>query len=332
MEKNNGKEYIIALDLGKHAGKAIGRAKDDSPEDIKKVKIRTKIKVLGEDEFVEIGSNSYDLVYDKKNIVIGEQGEEIEDNFKSNKISPLHKYIAYGIITRFLKPNTKDNKIKIVLACPIPALQVKKAKESYKQLIKGDGPINLEVNGEKFEFEVVDIMVKAEDSCIMYTPELNGVDNVGIIGFGGLNMNFLLYHKGEFIFKKSYDHGAKALETFIKDSLTVMKGGELPKEYELNMALEKGHTVDKGKIVEESIEAVNEAKKKFLEEAQIMLLKDKQDINVLEKLCFLGGTSIKLKDQIANLYSNVIKFKNDEDLQMAAVEGLYRVAVKKYLK
>ncbi|MBE1306150.1 recombinase [Clostridium botulinum] len=332
MANDNSKEYILALDLGKYDGKAIGRAKDDSSEDIKKVKLRTKIKVLGENEFVEIGSNSHNLIYDKNNIVIGEQGEEIEENFKSNKISVLHKYIAYGIITKFLKPNTTGNKIKAVLACPIPMLNIIGSKDEYKQLIKGDGPINVEVDGQKFEFEITDIMVKAEDSCIIYTPELAGIDNVGIIGFGGLNMNFLLYNKGEFVFRKSYDHGSKSLKTFIKDSLTIMKGGELPTEYELDMAFEKGYIFNKGKIVEESIEAVNDAKKKFLKEAQIMLLKDKQDINALEKLCFIGGTSIKLKNQIAELYDNIVKFKNDEDLQMAAVEGLYRVAVKKYLK
>ena len=332
MNENIINEYVIALDLGKYEGKSLGRCKTDAPEDLKKVKVRTKMKELGENEFIEIGENSYNLVYNDKNIVIGEQGEEFVDNFTTTKSSDLHKYVAYVIISRYLKPNTTNNKIKIVLACPISVLSIKGAKEKYKEMIKDDGPIKIQVNGEKYEFEITDIMVKTEDSCVIYTPELSGTDNIGIVGFGGLNMNYLLYNKGEFIFKKSYEHGAVALEKFIKDDLTYFKDGNIPTEYEINMALERGYIMQKGEIIEESKKVVEESKKRFLEAAKIILIKDNQDIDTLEKMCFIGGTTIKLKNQISEMYSNVIKFKDDDDYQMASIVGLYKVAVKKYLK
>lgn len=332
IENSTVNEYVIALDLGKFSGKALGRSKDDSAEDIKKIKIRTKMKELGENEFVEIGENSYNLVLDDKAIVVGESGQEIQDNFTTSKSTDLHKYVANVIISQYLKPDTTNNKVKIVLACPISVLNVKGAKEKYKEMIKGDGVTKVQVNDKNFEFEITDIMVKTEDSCVVNVPEMNGINNVGIVGFGGLNMNYLLYKNGEFIFKKSYEHGAIALEKFIKDDLTHFKDGNIPTQYEMDMALEKGYIVKKGEIVEGSREAVTASKKRFLEEAKLILMKDNQDLDTLEKICFIGGTSAKLKDQISEMYSNVVSFKNDEDYQMAAVIGLYKVAVKKYLK
>lgn len=328
----NNNEYVIALDLGKFEGKAIGKRKFDVSEDIKQVKIRTKMKELNENEYIEIGENSYNLVYENKNIIVGENGVEAEDNYSTSKTTNMHKYIAYTIITRFLEPNTTNNKIQIVLACPISVLKIQGAKENYKKMIKGEGIIKIIVNGQKFEFEITDIMVKTEDSCIINTNELKNKNNIGIVGIGGLNMNYLQYINGDFVVKTSYEHGSSVLDNYIKDDLTVFLNGNIPNDNDIYMASNNGYICRKGEKVKESETIINCSKKRFLQDMNVLLAKDKIDLSNLQNLIFIGGTSIKLKNQIKELYPNIIELENEEDYQMLAVIGLYRVAFKKYCK
>lgn len=322
------KEYVISLDLGKWECKAIGRCKDETKEDIKKFKFRTKMKEL-RNTFIEPGENSYNLLADGKNIIVGEQGEESAENFDTNKTNDLHKYCSYVAITKFLTPGILG-KIQVVLACPLSVLSVAQSKDEYKKMIKGDGVIKVNVNGEDYLFEITDIIVKAEDSCVINTNELDKETELGIIGFGGLNMNFLLYRNKEFIVRKPFEFGANKLLTYVIDDLTNYKNGSIVPEDIALTALEDGYMTKMGKKDDKSVEVIENSKKRFIEDAYTLIKKNGYDLEDLKKLVFVGGTTIKLDKIIEERFPHAVKLENTNK-QWLAVEGLYKVAVKRYL-
>jgi plasmid segregation protein ParM len=329
MMKEQINEYVIALDLGKHDTKAIGRRKDATKDDIKRVKFRTKMIELGANADMEVGEHSYYLTIGDKNIIVGEQGKEIEDNFLTSKNSQLHKYSAYVAISKYLQPNSTGNKIQVSLACPLPVVGIKAAKENYKNMIKGEGVQKIIVNGDSFEFEITDIVIKSEDSCVIYMEELYNEEEIGIIGFGGLNMNFLLYKDKDFIYKKAFEHGAIKLTRYIADDLTTLRNGNIVDELTAKKALEDGYTTKKGKKEDDSIEVIQNSKRRFLTDARNLILQDGYDIDGLKKLVFVGGTTMQIEDMITKEYPHATTFGNS---QWVAVEGLYKVAVKRYIK
>lgn len=324
------KEYVIALDLGKWDGKAIGRCVDDTKDDVKRFKIRTKMKELN-GTFIEEGENSAKLTINNKTIIIGEQGEESAENFDTNKTNDLHKYCAYVLISKFLTPGVLA-KVKIVLACPLTVLNVAQSKENYKKMIQGEDVIKINVNEHDFEFEITDIMVKAEDSCVIFTNELDKESEIGIIGFGGLNMNFLLYRNKEFVVRESFEHGAIKLLKYIKDDLTAYKDGSIVSEDESVTALEDGYMSKMGKKDEGSEKVIEESKKRFIEDAYRIIKKNGYDLENLKKLVAVGGTTIKLEKAISDRFDHTYKFEENTNKQWVAVEGLYKVAAKRYIK
>lgn len=322
------KEYVIALDLGKWDCKAIGRCKEETKDDVRKYKFRTKMKEL-HDTFIEVGESSYNLLMNGKNIIVGEQGEESAENFDTNKTNDLHKYCAYVAITKFLTPNTL-NKIEVVLACPLSVLNVTDSKEQYKKMIQGEGIIKVFVNDLEYQFIITDIIVKAEDSCIIYTNELDKESELAIIGFGGLNMNFLLYRNKEFVIRKPFEFGAIKLITYIIDDLTNYNNGSIVPEDRAIKALEDGYTTKQGKKDEKSVAIIENSKKRFVEDAKTLIKKNGYDIDDIKKLVFVGGTSIKLENIIKERFAHAQTFENNS--QWIAIEGLYKVAAKRYIK
>ncbi len=52
----------------------------------------------------------------------------------------------------------------MALACPLSVLLDAEAKEEYKNYIKGDGEIEITVNGKDYSFTIKDVIIKAEGS------------------------------------------------------------------------------------------------------------------------------------------------------------------------
>lgn len=322
------KEYVIALDLGKWDGKAIGRSLDSTKDDVKKFRIRTKMKELTE-TFIEEGENSAKLIIDNKTIIIGEQGEESAENFDTNKTNDLHRYCAYALISKFLTPGI-FGKIKVVLACPISVLNIAEAKEQYKKMIQGEGPIKINVNGLDYEFEITDIMVKAEDSCVIYTNELDKEEELAIVGFGGLNMNLLIYRNKEFVVRRSFEFGSVELLNYVIEDLTKYKNGSIVREDVAQEALQNGYMTKLGDKDEVSEKKIEESKERFIKDAYLLLKKKGYDLEAIRKVAFVGGTSIKLEKAINDRFKHAVKFEDNK--QWVSVEGLYKVAAKRYIK
>jgi hypothetical protein len=323
-------EYVIALDAGKYAIKAMGRNSRGVSSDLKKVDIRTKMYDL-KNGYIDVEGKSHKVVFNGQELIIGEQGET--KSYETSKTIFLHQICTYTAITQFLEPETRDNKVNMVLACPISVLKVQKAKLEYKEFIKGNGVIDINVDGKNYSFEIEDIMIKAEGSGIVYlSPHIFEQRKVGVVDFGGLNFTFSLYTNGVCLSPTSdrfvEEFGATKLTNYVADDLTGYKRGNIVKFDAAERALEVGYLSSFGQVDKGSEEIIARSKERFFDEACEEINRHGFRIDELDGLVFVGGTTQKLVEAITKKIPNA--FIATEP-QWSTVEGLYKIAYKKYI-
>lgn len=323
-------EFVISLDCGKHSVKAIGRNTIGTGENVKKVKFRTKLYNL-KNGYVELEGNSYKVQFNGQTYIIGDQGEEDIETYSTNKTTVLHQVCSYTAIAQFLKPNTKDNKINIVLACPVSILKNAAAKEEYKNFIKGNGPIKIKINDAKYEFEITNVTIKAEGSGLLYLQKDLFINNkVALIDFGGLNMSFALYVNGTCKPNDRFaaEHGTIKLTNYIAEDLTnYFSGKKIITTEQAEEALEDGHINANGTIDKGSIEVIENSKKRFFNEAIKLIERQNYSLGTIKTLAFVGGTTKKLENVIRNTFTH-----SNINNEWTTAEGLFRVACAKYIK
>lgn len=327
------KDYVIALDSGKHTIKATGREVTPSNEEkeIKRVSFRARSYDL-RNSYLEVAGNSHKVLFngDENGIIVGEQGTDAD--FNTSKTNELHRLCAYTAITQFLEPNTKDNKIHLVLACPLDVLKIKEAKEEYKNFIKGDEPITINIDDEDYTFEIVDIIIKAEGSGIVYTqPEYFEDKNTAVVDLGGLNLSFSSYknkvNSAENRF--SEELGGNKLTEYVRDSLKVYRKGNDVKIEEAEKALKDGHLYKLGEPEYDSSTYIVKAKEKYVENLISCLARRGQKLDTFQEVVFIGGTTKRVEGQLLNKYKNA---RIPGNPQWESVDGLYKVAFARYIK
>lgn len=322
-------KYILSGDFGKYETEVLGRNIKGSAEEVKLVRFRTKMYNI-EDGFIEVEGNSHLVEMEGKQFIIGEQGQEKSNN--TSKTSELHKLACYTAITQFIEPGTKGNEIYMVLACPLSVLTIKEAKEEYKKFLQGNGLIQINVDNKAYEFEIKEIMIKAEGSGILYLePERFINKTVGLIDLGGLNMGWSLYNNK--VCKKEdrfiEECGTDRLLDITREQLSIYKKGNLINKEIAEKALEEGGMKKSGKLDEGSKPYIEKAKKLYLNEVQKHIEGHKFSIDDLDEIIFVGGTSQHIKNEIDNSINHSYV---PEKSQLSTVEGLYKVAYNKYSK
>lgn len=328
-------EYVVVIDAGKWLTKVIGRDIEGTIDDVKKISFRTKEYDLSEGD-IELQGNSYKVEFDGLKSILGEQGKSTTENSDTTKTSPIHRLSAYTAITQYLEPNEggkqKDNKISLVLACPLTVLKSIDMKEEYKQYIKGDGVITLVVNGEEYSFEIVDVTIKAEGSGILYLKEeLFENKQIMLIDLGGLNMGVSIYRNGVCNPDDRFlaEHGAKALILKISDILsTKYNKGNFVDLTRAEQALEDGFLKKNSVLDKLSVPFITEAKEWYYKKAIAIIKEHGYDMADYDPI-FVGGTTVRLEEQIKDMtpHSYIAP-----DSQWTTCEGLYRVAQSKYGK
>lgn len=327
------KEYILTLDPGKDSVKAMGVNSEDeidSMDEVKQVCFKTRTYNL-KNGYIDVQGNSHKVVYGDKELIVGEQGND--RSFNTSKTEFLHQISAYTAITQFLKPNSKDNVVNLGLACPITVLKSDVAKQEYKDLIKGDGPIKIEVDDKKYEFTINEILLKAEGSGILYlAPELFKKKKVAVVDFGGLNMTVTVFNNGTCVNPETdrfaEEHGQIALVNLMVSELTAYKNGNIVPYNVAEEALDRGYMLKGGKKDSESIEIINRAKQKFLQIAKTKMDSHGVNMDYLDNVIFIGGTTEHLREQI----SEIANAQTTDNSQWATTEGIFKVALKKFKK
>ncbi len=320
-------KFIISADIGKFETELIGRELSLDEDSLKIETIRTKMYDL-EKGFIEVEGNSHLIELNGKEYIIGDQGQDKSND--TSKTQLLHQLSCYTMITKFLKPNTEDNEVYMVLACPLSVLQVQSAKEEYKEFIKGDGPIEVIVNGKKYTFEIKDITIKAEGSGIIYLePEIFKNQTVAIIDLGGLNMGFSLYRNKSC---KKDDRfielcGTDRIIEIVREQLSVYNKGNIISTDEATKALNDGGLKKAGKLDPKSSEYIQKAKNEYFDEVMRYVKDHKFNIDTFDKVVYVGGTTQHIKDIVTKEINHSYV---PEDSQLSTVKGLYKVAFKKY--
>jgi len=323
------KKIILSADIGKYETELIGRDVELTADDRKIVRFRTKMYDLSEG-YIDVEGNSHLVEMDNKSYIVGEQGQDKSED--TSKTQFLHQLACYTAITQFIEPGTKDNEIYMVLACPISVLLIQDAKEEYKEFIKGKGPIKIIVDGKDYEFEIKDIMIKAEGSGIVYLePNLFAEQSTGIVDLGGLNMGWSLYTNK--VCKKDdrfiEECGTDRLLDIVREQLGIYKKGNIVNKEIAEKALYEGGLKKSGKIDIESVSYIEKAKEQYFKEVLNHIKAHKFNIDELDRVVFVGGTSQHIKENITNKLSHSYIPVNS---QLSTVEGLYKVAFKKYSK
>lgn len=323
------KKIILSADIGKYETELTGRDIDLTSDDRKVVRFRTKMYDLADGD-IDVEGNSHLVEFNKKKYIVGEQGQEKSED--TSKTEFLHQLACYTAITQFLEPGTKDNEIYMVLACPMSVLLIKEAKEEYKNFIKGDGVIKITVDGNNYEFEIKDITIKAEGSGILYLePNLFKDQTVAIVDLGGLNMGMSLYVN--MVCKKDdrfiEECGTDRLIEITREKLSVYKNGNLVKRDIAEKALKEGGLKKAGKLDTESVEYIKKTKEEYYKEVMKIIKEHKVDVDQLDRVIFVGGTTEHIKENISKNLEHAYIPSNP---QLSTVEGLYKVAFKKYGK
>ena len=176
-------------------------------------------------------------------------------------------------------------------------------------------------------------MIKAEGSGIVYlSPHLFKNKKIGVVDFGGLNFTFSLYTDGVCMSPSSdrfvEEFGAIKLTNYVADDLSGYKRGNIVKFDAAERALDVGYLSNFGQIDKGSQEIIEESKNRFFDEACNEINRHGFRIEELDGLVFIGGTTQKLVEAITNKIPNSFI---TADPQWSTVEGLYKVAYKKYI-
>lgn len=320
-------KFVLSADIGKFETALFGRDVSLHEDSLKIETIRTKMYDL-DNGFIEVEGKSQLIEFEGKKYIVGDQGQEKSDD--TSKVHLLHQLTCYTMITKFLEPDTEDNELYMTLACPISMIQVPAVKEEYKEFIKGNGPITVVVDGNKYTFEIKDITIKTEGSGIVYLePKKFENQTVAIIDLGGLNMGFSLYKnkscKKEDRFLE--ECGTDRLIEIVREQLSVFKKGNIVSEDEATKALNDGGLKHVGKIDPKSSEFIDKSKISYYNEVLKHIKSHKFNIDIIDSVIFVGGTTNHIKDVIDDKLKH--SYIPDEP-QFSTVKGLYKVAFKKY--
>jgi len=326
------KDYVISLDPGKNTAKATGREiTEDEKLELTRESFRSKIYDLNlGDVEVEDGSHKVMFGDDKVGVIIGEQGTSSDHD--TSKTTELQRLCTYTAITKFLEPDTKENKIYLVLACPLEVVKIPEAKEEYKAFIKGDGPININVDDKNYTFEIVDIVIKAEGSGVIYThPEFFEGKDTAVIDLGGLNLSFSVYRNKVIDAQSRFSEelGGDHLIELVREKLKVYKKGNDVKKEEAEKALKNGFLYKLGEPDHDSSKYITMAKEQYVKDVFESIKEKRQKLDTFQEVVVIGGTTKRVESQIRNDYKNARVPSNP---QWESVDGLYKVAYARYVK
>lgn len=318
-------KIIIACDSGKNLMKAIG--KDIETGDVKRISFPSKIAITN-DESEEYEGNSHMISIGEQNYILGEAGSNYD--FDTSKTKDLHKLSIYTCICKLLKPGTKDNKVNIVLACPLDFMGNKDLKNEYKNFIWNEGKeINCKVDGDDYSFVIEDITIKQEGSGVIYNSiDIFNGKSAAVIDLGGQNFSFCIYNNcvPDKSTRFSRDFGGNYLINECVNKLRVYtKGKAISTQLALKSLKEDVLTLANAKD-SKSIDEIQNIKKDYLYKIIDEIKKAGQNVDVVEPY-FCGGTTELLKETILKEIPFATVVKNP---QWESIEGLFVIANNKY--
>ncbi|MCS6105442.1 hypothetical protein DWV12_16260 [Clostridium botulinum] len=319
MKMKNTGLSLLSVDAGKESTKYIIKNEFGIERGIFKTKVQ-KTYNFG----VDIEKNSFLVDYNNQQYLVGEMVKDSKSSYDLSKKSIEHKICIYIAAAKAMK-KTGNNRFKIAIGAPLTTYKNLKAKNEYREYILDNGHINININGEKFDFYIDDVLVLPE--CI--GPVFNQMEEfrkmrLNIVDIGGLNVNLCRFHKmvpevGSMLVANK---GANILKAKIADKLSEIFGIIIYKD-DVEQILEDGMLYINGKPKEESKTLIRNIMEEHLED--IIRFAKQNELDIFSsngKVVFTGGGSLLLKEVIQSMYPNA---QIATDAQFSNALAFYKV-------
>lgn len=316
-------KYIISVDAGKSATKALGRKLIDSTD--REVFFLTKSYDLADGD-IDVEGNSYKVSYQGKNYIIGEQGEHYDTD--TTKTSLTHQLAIYTAICKIAGRDTTPY-VTLTVGCPTAIFKNVKLKEEFREFIAPETPVEISVNGLDYKITFERVIIKHEGSGITYLePAVFRNNRVVVIDIGRRNMNVGVYDNlvpiPSTLFSNNY--GGIFLETMVREELSTYFGDD----YDLKTAakaIENGGIIINGKLQEESAVIVCRTINRYIKNNVLTSIKEKNiNLSIMPVIC-VGGTSKIIYDYFKKSVPHVQLPKTDA--QWANAKGFQIVGLVK---
>lgn len=234
----------------------------------------------------------YDVVvqFEGKYYAIGEGTPDT--NVSKKEIT--HKICTLYAITQMFTKIEYMEDIFLVTGSPIQEFDNPSFKQQFRDFILGDnnGVIDIKVNGKGYIFRIADILLLPESCGIVQTmPDLFTNNLVGVIDWGGLQANCMIYDNGKPIKSTGFTKqlGGFFIESKIISRLNSLGGGRNYQDYEIPYLFDRA-TGEERDILEALM-------RKYLDELLTECKQRNWNIQLLN-LVFTGGTSQRLAPYI----------------------------------
>lgn len=233
----------------------------------------------------------------------------------TSKMELTHRICTLFALTKIFDDIHFREDIYLVLGSPITMFENPQHKADFKNFIMGEdeGLISFKVNQKQYLINIQDVLILPESSGVVYTqPELFKNKIVGVIDWGGLQINCMIYDNGKPIKSTGFTRqlGSYTLEADLVNKLNGL--GRNYQEYELHYVIARPDFEERH-IVET---VINTQLSKIFSECE----KNNWNINKID-LVFTGGTSLR--------FEHILREKNytvSENALNDNIDGFERVA------
>lgn len=310
------KEFIFSVDPGKGFTKY---AKVNENGDFVHDLFETKYTKVQELNVRPPGKDSFDVTYNNENYVLGVQGELDlrEDRSKKNEI---HRIATLVAITRLLKNVTEGGKVKLAVSMPAGSFTNKKENQEFKEFYKGEGDIEITVNGIDYKFTIEDVIALPEGAGFSFKHANLCRGNLAIVDIGHLNINLLTMKDNNILQMASLDKGGKELEAITTNRLEALLDCEVNSSIIVETLI-NGHYTQFGNSVKGSEDIIKSVKEEYVDSLVKKADERGIDLSIMNKIYFIGGTSELLESTIKE-HKQLHKISEvREDSRWVTVEG-----------
>ena len=283
---------VVSVDPGKDSTKFAYTGKD---RNIETNHFKTRMTVLNDLNNNDIiGEDSFKVEYEGNTFVLGSQGK-VDATDERSKKSRLHKVATLVAITQMLCSEEKE----VVLVNNIPSTSYKSKilKQEYMDFYKSNEDIDITVNDVSYNFKIVDVLFLPESvGCIFHYPQLFE-ERSCIIDIGKYNIGLVVVENCSVKYMTTLDFGGTELENVTIEKLESKFDKGINRDKIIDY-LKNGYMELWGEKIEGSDEVINECKEEYLSDIIKESAKKKIEFETMDKLHFIGGTSLLIKYEI----------------------------------
>lgn len=282
--------------VGKEVRRTIFRTKATPTEEI---------HTPGDENFVVSIPNLDDKSLNK--VIIGRRASDDDIDYDKEKKKDIHKIAIYTALANLIESG--DVLEEVVIGYPIDLFKNVKARNEYMEFIKGDGKIEMMIDGKPFNFTIEKVIVLPETSGIILKNYEDYRDKtIAVLDWGGLNVNGCIFQNGDpvegtyFVINK----GVNILKNELKHALNQEFKSNL-QDYSMDEVLKDGYIP---KDPEASAKFIHNFIHDYIKHIKEEAKRCQWDFENLKHVLGTGGGSLQFEKQLKEAFSVIKISKN----------------------